>query len=223
MTSLLRAAATAAVLFLWSAAGAWASADSQGLERLDPGTRAAVTSIVEEARKDALPTQPLVSKAIEGATKGASGERIVQAVRAYAEACRHARDAMGKESTEAEIVAAAGALQGGVPPDTLSHLRSARPRESLVVPLVVLSDLVARHVPVSVASAAVLAPTRAGAPDADLLVLRERVEKDIRSGVPPGSAASLQSRTWLSARRWQVSSETKNETPLSKSPRRSTP
>src|SRR5262249_50027911 len=157
-----------------------AMAETQGLERLDPATRTAVSAIVEEARRGGLPTQPLVNKAMEGATKGASGERIVQAVRAYAEACGRARSALGRESSQAEIVAAAGAIQGGVPDTTLSHLRSARAHDSLVVPLVVLSDLVARHVPVNVASVAVIAPTRAGAPDADLLVLRERVEKDIR-------------------------------------------
>lgn len=222
MTRSRGAAFLTALLLTLGVPPVWAANESAGLERLDPSVRAAVTAVVDEARRDGLPTQPLVSKAIEGTTKGASGERIVQAVRAYKEACHRARDAMGKQSSEAEIVAAAGALQGGVPEDTLAHLRSARPRDSLVVPLVVLSDLIARSVPVSVASVAVLAPTRAGARDSDLLVLREHVEKDIRSGIAPGSAASLQSRAWLSARRWQTSPETNLESPHPK-PRGGTP
>jgi hypothetical protein len=192
------------VLFAFIAWFAWpslASAEAEELDRrLDPATKDAVTALITDAEKEGLPTRPLVAKALEGVSKGADGERIVKAVRAYTEALRRARSAVGKESSEAEIVAAAGAVQAGVPTDTLTRLRSARPSGSLVVPLVVLSDMVARHVPVDVASVAVLAPTRAGAKDADLFSIRERVEKEIQAGVAPGAAAQLCSKAWLSTR-----------------------
>jgi hypothetical protein len=185
----------------WTAWPARVSAEIPELDhRLDPVTRDAVSAVVTDAEKEGLPTRPLVAKALEGASKGADGERIVKAVRAYAEALRRARRAIGAESIEAEIVAAAGAVQAGVPVDTLAHLRSARPHDSLVVPLVVLSDMVARHVPVDVASVAVLEPARAGARDADLSSIRERVEKDIRAGVAPAAAAQFRSKAWLSTR-----------------------
>lgn len=207
---------TAFVLFAFLTGVAWphgAGAETQELDRrLDPATRDAVTSLITDAEKDGLPTKPLVAKALEGASKGANGERIVKAVRAYADALRRARSAVGKESSEAEIVAAAGAVQAGVPMDTLTHLRSARPSGSLVVPLVVLSDMVARHVPIDVASVAVLAPARAGAKDADLFSIRERVEKEIQAGVAPAAAAQLCSKAWLSTRVRAESPEDKTKT-----------
>lgn len=187
------------VLVASSVSPARSAAETSAFDRLEPSVRAAVSQIVTAAAKDSLPTRPLVAKALEGASKGASGERIVSAVKAYADALRKARGAIGPRSTEAEIVAAASAIQAGVPGDTLSRLRSARPHDSLVVPLVVLSDMVARRVPVQVASLAVVASARAGASDSDLFSIRERVEKDIQAGVPPATAADQQTKAWLSA------------------------
>ena len=76
----------------------------------------------------------------------------------------------------------------GVPADTLTRLRRARPKGSLLVPLVVLADLVTRRVPIDTASLAVLHASRIGVADADLLQLRSRVESDIRKGVSPSAA-----------------------------------
>jgi hypothetical protein len=83
-------------------------------------------------------------------------------------------------------------LLAGVPRDTLSGLRGTRAGQTLTVPLVVLADLVARKVPTSAASAAVLSACRASVKDADLLLLRQRVEQDIRAGTSPLN--SLQAR-----------------------------
>jgi len=174
-----------------------AAADYPELGRLDPALRASVSGVIAEAEKDSLPTKPLIDKSLEGASKGASPERIVQAVRAYSQSLRRARSAVGAASTEAEIVAAAGAIQAGVSEDTLAEMRSARPRGSLVVPLVVLADMLARGVPLGAASPAVLAPARSGAKDADLFAIRERVERDIQAGVAPAAAAKTRSRAWL--------------------------
>src|SRR5262249_6980014 len=98
-------------------------------------------------------------------------------------------------SSPAELVAGAAALAAGVPTDTLSALRVVRGRESAVVPLVVLVDLVTREVPVETASAAVLAATRARAPDADLMQLRTRVDDDIRGGAPPAGATKARTQS----------------------------
>ena len=41
------------------------------LGRLDPDTRAGVSAVVDSARAVGLPTEPLIQRALEGATKGA--------------------------------------------------------------------------------------------------------------------------------------------------------
>ena len=170
------------------------AADSRLAARLDAETAARVQQVVDEAVSRGLPAGPLISKALEGAAKRAPAERILAAVRAQAAALVEARAALGDSSSEPEIVAGAGALLAGVPRDSLTRLRAARVGQPLVVPLVVLADLVTRRVPTVAAAAAVLSASRAGAHDADLLRMRERVERDIAAGVSPASAAMLRAR-----------------------------
>src|SRR6266576_2158942 len=67
-------------------------ADSR-LERLDAATRPTVAALVDSAHTAMLPTEPLVQRALEGATKRASGDAIVAAVRRLAADLGHARDA----------------------------------------------------------------------------------------------------------------------------------
>ncbi len=178
---------------LLAPAASRAAPDARLAARLDAETAAAVSRIVEEAATAGLPTEPLVAKALEGAAKGAPGARILSVVQQYAAALGAARSSLGPRSTESEIVAGAGALLVGVPRDTLVGLRATRIGQSLTIPLVVLADLVARKIPASAASAAVLSASRAGVRDGDLLRLRERVEQDIRQGESP--LRSLQARS----------------------------
>jgi hypothetical protein len=192
----LRVALAIAATLLSRGAGA---AESSLATRLDAATYAQVSTIIESAKLAHLPADPLVAIALEGASKHASGPRIVTAVRRHAAALGEARDALGAGSSEAELVAGAGALLAGVPRDSLASLRIARPGKSLVIPLVVLSDLVARSVPAPAASQAVLVATRAGARDEELMRLRERVESDIRAGAAPAEAAALRARGLVTA------------------------
>jgi hypothetical protein len=207
------------------AVAAMAFADEPSLQgRLDPQTAAAVREVLEQARAAGLPVAPLIAKALEGATKKAAGPRIVQAVRRHADALGQARDLLGAQSSEGEIVAGAGALLGGIPGDSLARLRAARPSESVVVPLVVLADLVARRVPPGTASNAVLAAARAGIRDADLMTLRARVEHDIRAGAAPATAASVRSRALLMGQeRVSPTGGERERAPLSRPPPKGTP
>lgn len=189
-------ATMSAALGIGGAANAWANPDARLAARLDAATAGEVQRLVDAARADGLPTEPLVSKALEGEAKGAPPERIVAAVRAQSAALGEARTALGASSSEAEMVAGAGALLSGVPADSLARLRGTRPGKPLVVPLVVLADLMARKVPGDAAVTAVIAVTRAGARDADLLRLRERVERDIARGMTPANAALTRARRW---------------------------
>ena len=162
--------------------------------RLDGGTRAAVAVIIDSARAAGLPTEALVDKALEGASKRADGTRIVAAVRALAERLRTARAALGPSSSEAEIVAAAGALKAGVESAGLGRLRTAQPQHPLAVALIVLSDLAARGVPPDTALSLVVALVAAGAGDEELIALRRDVASDITAGAPPAVAVSTRAR-----------------------------
>jgi hypothetical protein len=195
VSSLRRVVLALAPLLL--AALAHADPDPRLKARLDPETAAAVGQIVTQAQANGLPIEPLIDKALEGSSKKAPGPRIVAAVRQYAQALAAAREALGHDSRESEIVVGAGALLAGVPADSLAGLRAALPGRSLVVPLVVMADLLARRVPAGTASNAILAASRAGVRDADLLMLRARVEEDIRAGTAPGTATMMRGRALL--------------------------
>jgi len=196
-SGLVRSAALVIAFVTTLPCAAQGAEDARLKARLDAATAAEVGAIVESARAAGLPTEPLVTQALQGASKGATGARIVSVVRTHAAALAGAREALGERSSESEIVAGAGALIAGVPRDTLARLRAVRSRQSLVVPLVVLADLVARQVPERTASAAVLEASRAGVRDDELMRLRERIERDIRGGAAPDGAASSRVRALI--------------------------
>lgn len=164
--------------------------------RLDPRTRAAVERVIDSARAAGIPSEPLVDKALEGASKRASGDVIVRVVRMLAADLRTAREALGTGSSPVELAAAAQALRGGVDAGSLERLRSERPGQPLVVALAVLSDLIGRGVPASQATSSVLALTKAGIADEQLLAFRREVERDIGIGAPPATAAVLRATSF---------------------------
>ncbi|HET7564691.1 MAG TPA: hypothetical protein VFJ96_06835 [Gemmatimonadaceae bacterium] len=174
-----------------AAQGDTASLDAQLAARLDASTRSALAPVLDSARIDGLPTRPLIEKALEGASKRATGARIVAAVHALRVDLGAARAALGSTSSEQEIVAGASALRAGVTSTTLGQLRADRPGEPLTVPLGVLADLIARGVPVDTAAAVVASLERSGAPDGDFVALRGNVERDVRAGALPAVAASV--------------------------------
>ena len=180
------------VLALAVAAPLAAQSDDPRLARLDPAVRPAVAGLVDSARAARLPTEPLVQRALEGTSKRAAGDRILAAVRRLARDLGTARSALGGAATAPEIDAGAAALHAGARPADLTALRARRPRQSLVVPLGVLADLVATGVPADTAAAAVLA-LAAGTADEEYLAFRRNVERDIALGAPPAAAAAVRS------------------------------
>jgi hypothetical protein len=167
------------------------------LARLDPTTRTAVAAVVDSARKTRLPTEPLVDKALEGAKKGADGGRIVSAVRGLYAELRTARTALGSGASTDEINAGANALHAGLPMRNLAELRSASERAGrarVTLPLTVATDLIARGVPVPVASDVVLSLARAGLRDADFSVFQRNVRLDIERGADAATAAQTRAR-----------------------------
>lgn len=182
--ALLAAAAGAAPL------GAQARPAAERLAaRLDAETRTQVLAEVDAARLAGLPTEKLVDRALEGASKRAPGPRIVIGVRRLRAALAEARGALGASSTPIEVEAGASAIEANVGARVLAGLRRARPDGSLTVPLAVLTDLVAYGVPVDTAARTVLAVARAR--DAALVAYQRDVERDISVGAVPATAASL--------------------------------
>lgn len=164
------------------------TAQDPRLDRLAPDARAVVTHVVDSARTAGLPVEPLVDRALEGASKGAPAPLIAAAVRRLAADLGRARDVLGTATGPAELAAAADALRAGAPPDVILRLRNALGARRLAVPLGVTADLTARGVPADTAAALVITIARSVA-DADLLALQRDVERDIALGTPPLAAA----------------------------------
>jgi len=165
-----------------------AQASDSRIDRLSSPLRDSVALVMDSAREAGLPTGPLLQKALEGTAKQASVPSVMRAVRALSDALRVSRAALGSPSSPDELSAAAVALRMGARPSDLTKLRLARPVRSLVVPLAVLSDLVARGVPADTATHVVIA-LAGSADDQDYMAFRRSVDRDIDLGVPPGSSA----------------------------------
>jgi len=167
------------------------------LARLDSSTRVAVAAVIDSARRTRLPTEPLIDKALEGEKKGADGGRIVIAVRGLYAELRSARAALGAGASIDEINAGANALHAGVPMRNLAQLRSASQRAGrthVTLPLTVATDLIARGVPVAIASDVVLSLARAGLRDADYTMFQRNVRVDIENGADAATAAQTRAR-----------------------------
>jgi hypothetical protein len=78
--------------------------------------------------------------------------------------------------------------------------REARPQgESFVMPLVVLSDLLARRVTKDVATSSLSNLLEHGAKDVELTALRRDIERDISGGQAPDVAARVRTDAALAA------------------------
>ncbi|HEY7502681.1 MAG TPA: hypothetical protein VH700_01185 [Gemmatimonadales bacterium] len=163
--------------------------DTRLTERLDAATATRVQQVVDSAQAGGLPGEPLVQKALEGATLGASDDRIVAAVQSLHGQLRRAREALGGGASDPELTAAAGALRAGLEPSALRRLQSLRPDQPLVVPIAVLTDLVAEGVPPADATRSVLDLARDGRPDDEFVALRRQLQQRGAGGEPMGRPA----------------------------------
>lgn len=154
--------------------------------RLSPAARAGVEAVLDSARREGLPLEPLVDRALEGASKRADDGRIIAAVRRLAGDLGTARDALGSGVSDAEITAGASALRAGARPGDLAQIRTRRSGQSVTVAVAVLTDLVALGVPADTATLAVLALAQSD--DVAYLAFRRSVERDVAMGATPVAA-----------------------------------
>lgn len=187
MRTRILAAACLAVILVGADARAQ---DARLVARVPADALPAVTAALTAAEREGLPIEPLIDRALEGASKRASSPLIVRAVERLAGELRSARDALGAASTPGEITAGASALRAGATADDLAALRERRGSTSLLVPVAVLADLVAVGVPVDSAIGAVTV-LAAGFDDAQYIAFRRNVERDIGLGASPVAALGV--------------------------------
>ncbi len=151
-----------------------------------------VRELVESVRKQGVPDGPLWDKALEGASKNVPENRFLAGVRGYGDRLVDASRTLPGPADAGTVVAAADALQRGVPESALRDVAAqASGRESAraAIPMVVLGDLVSSGVPVDRARSVVQSALQRGQGPRDMLVTSWAVRDLIGKGRSPESAA----------------------------------
>ncbi len=178
-----------------------AQVDQRLIGRLTPPAIDSVTVLAQQATAHSLPAEPLIQKALEGQSKGASEALILGAVEDLLGRLETASAALGDRASEAELVAAAGALHLGVRTETLQSVVSAYGDQSLAQPLVVLTDMIRKGVALETASTVIVQLVEARIDLEGLQRFRRLVERDIDQGAAPSDAAKVRARGALLERR----------------------
>lgn len=160
--------------------------------RFDSVTAFALRGILDSAVERGLPSQPLIMLALEGAARKVHGTKILAVVRAHVAALETSRELLGAESTIDELNEGANALRSGIDGKVLVAVRATRPAGTAVMPLLVLTDIVKRGVPLATARDAVTSIARMPRSDEALMGLRETVAKNSVRG--PGMAVDALQR-----------------------------
>jgi hypothetical protein len=169
--------------------------DPRGEPRLDASSRLAMIALLDSAKAQGIPIEPLKDKMNEGLGKGADHALIVAAVRKLATEMASAQRALGTVATTDEIKAGASALHAGVPAVELGKMKKQSGlRRSLTLPFTVLADIVSRGVPVGTAANAIRSLVGAGAKDKDINDFQRNVKVDIEQGAPPAAAAETRAK-----------------------------
>jgi hypothetical protein len=198
MPRVLTKTLVALVLASVSAAPAFAQGPTV-LPIADVEARQAVEREIALAEAQGLPVQPLIAKAMEGVAKQATGERIRVAVASLAKRLEQARTLLAPSPSVAELVSGAAALELNVPPAMLKQIRATWPRsQSVVMPLDVLTELVARKVPAKRALEQLTILMVAGATPAQIAGLGASVQSDVASGLAPDAALEVRARGVMS-------------------------
>jgi len=162
--------------------------------RLDDATRAAVQPTLDAAARDSLPMRALQSKVLEGLAKNVAPAQIGQVVETLADELRSTRAALRSELRdvpfdEGEIVATASAARQGIGYETILTLWEARSdRQSLEIPVTILSELVRRGVPVTDASALLAHVVRTSVPIQVAAQIPGKFDGASSNGAPPRGA-----------------------------------
>ena len=164
--------------------------DARLAARLDTATLGQIAQLMADASLRRLPVEPLVDKALEGASKGAPGPRIVDAVRRLSSDLAQSRRILGADATDAEVTAGAHALRAKLAPESLERMRRKRGGTPIIAALGVYQELVALRVPADTAAAAVVSLHQVGVSAERLPAFQHDVARDIAVGGSPGMVAA---------------------------------
>lgn len=166
--------------------------DRTSLERLERAYSAevvgGVTDLLERAEAEGLPARTLADKALEGAAKRVTGDRLLEAVDRRRAGLARAAAALDEGADPASVKAGTGALNVGVGPDAIRRIGEVAAEADRPTALVVLGDLHRLGVPVERAAEAVARALEGGAGAAALWALDARVRTALRQGLNTGTA-----------------------------------
>jgi len=176
-----------------SVRGAWAQ-DSLAFKGADRETNAALAKIVSEASARGLPTDHIVSKVQFALVVHAPSARILETARAVADRLETARGAIASDTLAADIAAGEEALSFKISKDILTRIHRAAPARPIAVPIGLLTQLVANHVPAERASEIVTELIRRGATPAQFASLGNEVSSDVQRGARGAESADIRFR-----------------------------
>jgi hypothetical protein len=163
-------------------------------DKLAASTRVTLEHLIDSARTAGVPGAPLYDKVSEGVLKGGDDDRIIRAVRALAHELSDARTVFGPGAQLPLLSAGASALHAGVSPTDLRRIAkptgAAPDAGTLTTALVTLVDLVAKRVPVALATSSIQSLVDRHASDRQFSDLRSGVEQDILAGRAPDASVT---------------------------------
>jgi hypothetical protein len=167
---------------------------------LSQPTKVVLERVIDSARMDGIPVEPLFAKVAEGKLKQAADAQIVTAVRALANRLRSIRSEIGPALDVPSMTAAATALASGIPIAAIRDMRDAAagsPSASadLAGALITATDLVAQRVSPASATAAVQSLLARRAAPEQFARLRASVGETIAAGRAPDQAAKTASES----------------------------
>ena len=178
-------------LLVAASAVAAAAQDTTAVIAGDRAATAELSKIIDGARANGLPVQPIVSYVNYGILMKATTPRIIAAARAMATRLEEARDALAPHPSDSDIAAGENALSSKVSSKALQVIRKASGNRSVAVPLGVLTQLVVSEVDEGKATKIVVDLIRRNATTEQLIALGNDVRSDIEAGRKPNLAAEL--------------------------------
>ena len=127
-----------------------------------------------------------------------TGSRKLDIPESLAKRLEQARALLAPSTSTAELTSGAEALRVGVPGSMLKQIRAAWPERSVVMPLDVLTELVARKFPAKHAFDQITTLMRRGATPSQIASLGQAVQADVASGLEPDAALEVRARGVMS-------------------------
>ena len=178
-------------LLFASAAARVAPAQDTTLIAGDQAASAELSKIIDGARTNGLPVEPILAKISYGVLMKAPPARILAAVRGTAARLEEARDALAPHPSNSDIAAGENALSSNVSVKSLKEIRGIAKNRPMAVPLGLLSQLVVSGVEEPKATKIVADLIRNGASVQQLADVGNDFNSLVAGGVRPDNAIDL--------------------------------